>query len=99
MIVLVNLYVCMYVCVYGFRFWRQVPGHLLSVESNSLGVVWGIGYDHTAWVYTIGHGENQAQGKTPSLTVRATIQPCLCLRQCVTFHIGGVLKSSALPLS
>ncbi|XP_051994993.1 LOW QUALITY PROTEIN: tectonin beta-propeller repeat-containing protein 1-like [Xyrauchen texanus] len=35
-------------------FWRQVPGHLLCVESNSLGVVWGIGHDHTAWVYTGG---------------------------------------------
>ncbi|XP_060757724.1 tectonin beta-propeller repeat-containing protein 1 isoform X2 [Neoarius graeffei] len=42
-------------------FWRQVPGHLYLVESNSLGVVWGIGYDRTAWVYTRGHGENRAQ--------------------------------------
>uniref|UniRef100_A0AAR2K8A1 Peroxin/Ferlin domain-containing protein n=1 Tax=Pygocentrus nattereri TaxID=42514 RepID=A0AAR2K8A1_PYGNA len=42
-------------------FWRQVPGHLLCVESNSLGVVWGIGYDHTAWVYTGGCRGNQAQ--------------------------------------
>ncbi|XP_056107468.1 tectonin beta-propeller repeat-containing protein 1 [Rhinichthys klamathensis goyatoka] len=33
-------------------FWRQVPAHLLCVESSSLGVVWGIGHDHTAWVYT-----------------------------------------------
>ncbi|KAI4904006.1 hypothetical protein NFI96_024223, partial [Prochilodus magdalenae] len=41
-------------------FWRQVPGHLLCVESNSLGVVWGIGYDHTAWVYTGGCRGNQA---------------------------------------
>lgn len=60
MIVLVYLYVC----VYGLRFWRQVPGHLFLLESNSLGVVWGIGYDRTAWVYTRGHGENRAQGKT-----------------------------------
>ncbi|KAG9264374.1 tectonin beta-propeller repeat-containing protein 1-like [Astyanax mexicanus] len=43
-------------------FWRQVPGHLLCVESNSLGVVWGIGYDHTAWVYTGGCRGNQTQG-------------------------------------
>uniref|UniRef100_A0A3P9L6E1 Tectonin beta-propeller repeat-containing protein 1 n=1 Tax=Oryzias latipes TaxID=8090 RepID=A0A3P9L6E1_ORYLA len=35
-------------------FWRQVPGHLRCVESNSLGLVWGIGWDGTAWVYT-GH--------------------------------------------
>lgn len=85
----------MYVCVYGLRFWRQLPGHLLSVESNSLGVVWGIGYDHTAWVYTRGHGENQAQGKTLKYIkpdrVRATIQPCLCLRQCA----GGMLTPFA----
>ncbi|KAM9745169.1 tectonin beta-propeller repeat-containing protein 1 [Menidia menidia] len=33
-------------------FWRQVPGHLRCVESNSLGLVWGIGWDGTAWVYT-----------------------------------------------
>nr|XP_061830301.1 tectonin beta-propeller repeat-containing protein 1-like isoform X3 [Nerophis lumbriciformis] len=32
-------------------FWRQVPGHLRCVESNSLGLVWGIGWDGTAWVY------------------------------------------------
>ncbi|XP_062874812.1 tectonin beta-propeller repeat-containing protein 1 [Trichomycterus rosablanca] len=42
-------------------FWRQVPGHLQCVESNSLGVVWGVGYDHTAWVYTGGCRENQTQ--------------------------------------
>uniref|UniRef100_A0A672Z5P9 Tectonin beta-propeller repeat-containing protein 1 n=1 Tax=Sphaeramia orbicularis TaxID=375764 RepID=A0A672Z5P9_9TELE len=35
-------------------FWRQVPGHLRCVESNSLGLVWGIGWDGTAWVYS-GH--------------------------------------------
>uniref|UniRef100_A0A8C7QG11 Tectonin beta-propeller repeat-containing protein 1 n=1 Tax=Oncorhynchus mykiss TaxID=8022 RepID=A0A8C7QG11_ONCMY len=34
-------------------FWLQVPGHLRCVESNSLGVVWGIGYDGTAWVYSV----------------------------------------------
>uniref|UniRef100_A0A8C3ARJ0 Tectonin beta-propeller repeat-containing protein 1 n=1 Tax=Cyclopterus lumpus TaxID=8103 RepID=A0A8C3ARJ0_CYCLU len=33
-------------------FWRQVPGHLRCVESNSLGLVWGIGWDGAAWVYT-----------------------------------------------
>ncbi|XP_041828608.1 tectonin beta-propeller repeat-containing protein 1 isoform X1 [Melanotaenia boesemani] len=39
-------------------FWRQVPGHLRCVESNSLGLVWGIGWDGTAWVYT-GHSGQQ----------------------------------------
>ncbi|XP_016389238.1 tectonin beta-propeller repeat-containing protein 1-like [Sinocyclocheilus rhinocerous] len=43
-------------------FWRQVPAHLLCVESNSLGVVWGIAHDHTAWVYTGGGGGPSAQG-------------------------------------
>uniref|UniRef100_H3D323 Tectonin beta-propeller repeat-containing protein 1 n=1 Tax=Tetraodon nigroviridis TaxID=99883 RepID=H3D323_TETNG len=33
-------------------FWRQVPGHLRWVESNSLGLVWGVGWDGTAWVYS-----------------------------------------------
>ncbi|KAJ3600361.1 hypothetical protein NHX12_031346 [Muraenolepis orangiensis] len=32
-------------------FWRQVPGHLRCVQSNSLGLVWGVGWDGTAWVY------------------------------------------------
>ncbi|XP_046945091.1 tectonin beta-propeller repeat-containing protein 1 isoform X2 [Lynx rufus] len=35
-------------------FWRQMGGHLRVVEANGQGVVWGIGYDHTAWVYTGG---------------------------------------------
>uniref|UniRef100_A0A671SVV9 Tectonin beta-propeller repeat containing 1b n=1 Tax=Sinocyclocheilus anshuiensis TaxID=1608454 RepID=A0A671SVV9_9TELE len=43
-------------------FWRQVPAHLLCVESNSLGVVWGIAHDHTAWVYTGGGRGPSAQG-------------------------------------
>uniref|UniRef100_A0A8C9JIU2 Tectonin beta-propeller repeat containing 1 n=1 Tax=Panthera tigris altaica TaxID=74533 RepID=A0A8C9JIU2_PANTA len=37
-------------------FWRQMGGHLRVVEANGQGVVWGIGYDHTAWVYTGGGG-------------------------------------------
>nr|A9JRJ2.2 RecName: Full=Tectonin beta-propeller repeat-containing protein 1 [Xenopus tropicalis] len=37
-------------------FWRQIGGHLRMVESSSNGVVWGLGYDHTAWVYTGGYG-------------------------------------------
>ncbi|XP_077590084.1 tectonin beta-propeller repeat-containing protein 1 [Stigmatopora nigra] len=35
-------------------FWRQVPGHLRRVETNSLGLVWGIGWDGTAWVFQSG---------------------------------------------
>lgn len=45
------------------RFWRQVGGHLRVVEANSRGVVWGIGYDHTAWVYTGGYGGGCFQGE------------------------------------
>ncbi|XP_055031440.2 tectonin beta-propeller repeat-containing protein 1 [Misgurnus anguillicaudatus] len=47
-------------------FWRQVGGHLRIIESNSLGVVWGIGYDHTAWVYTGGYGGGFFQGLASS---------------------------------
>ncbi|KAM6951559.1 tectonin beta-propeller repeat-containing protein 1 [Aplochiton taeniatus] len=43
-------------------FWRQVGGHLRVVECNSQGVVWGIGYDHTAWVHTGGYGGGIFQG-------------------------------------
>nr|XP_057917268.1 tectonin beta-propeller repeat-containing protein 1 isoform X2 [Doryrhamphus excisus] len=43
-------------------FWRQVGGHLRIVECNSIGIVWGIGYDHTAWVYARGYGGGFFQG-------------------------------------
>lgn len=43
-------------------FWRPIGGHLRMVESSSCGVVWGIGYDHTAWVYTGGYGGGFMQG-------------------------------------
>lgn len=48
------------------RFWRQVGGHLRLVECNSLGIVWGLGYDHTAWVYTGGYGGGFFQGLASS---------------------------------
>lgn len=32
------------------------------VEANGQGVVWGIGYDHTAWVYTGGGSCFQGEG-------------------------------------
>ncbi|XP_060517887.1 tectonin beta-propeller repeat-containing protein isoform X2 [Cylas formicarius] len=37
-------------------YWRQLGGHLRRVESCNAGVTWGIGYDHTAWVYNGGFG-------------------------------------------
>ncbi|XP_008327866.1 tectonin beta-propeller repeat-containing protein 1 [Cynoglossus semilaevis] len=43
-------------------FWRQVPGHLRCVESNSLGLVWGIGWDGTAWVYSGHYGQQPTSG-------------------------------------
>uniref|UniRef100_A0A673UPR8 Tectonin beta-propeller repeat-containing protein 1 n=1 Tax=Suricata suricatta TaxID=37032 RepID=A0A673UPR8_SURSU len=47
-------------------FWRQMGGHLRVVEANGQGVVWGIGYDHTAWVYTGGYGGGCFQGLASS---------------------------------
>ncbi|XP_053412667.1 tectonin beta-propeller repeat-containing protein 1 isoform X4 [Nycticebus coucang] len=47
-------------------FWRQMGGHLRMVEANSRGVVWGLGYDHTAWVYTGGYGGGCFQGLASS---------------------------------
>lgn len=47
-------------------FWRQVGGHLRAVECNSVGIVWGIGYDHTAWTYTGGYGGGFFQGLASS---------------------------------
>ncbi|XP_069839912.1 tectonin beta-propeller repeat-containing protein 1 isoform X3 [Dendropsophus ebraccatus] len=43
-------------------FWRQIGGHLRMVESSSCGVVWGIGHDNAAWVYTGGYGGGFMQG-------------------------------------
>ncbi|XP_029013635.1 tectonin beta-propeller repeat-containing protein 1 isoform X2 [Betta splendens] len=43
-------------------FWRQVPGHLRCVESNSLGLVWGVGWDGTAWVYSGRFGKQLLAG-------------------------------------
>ncbi|XP_025281995.3 tectonin beta-propeller repeat-containing protein 1 isoform X1 [Canis lupus dingo] len=47
-------------------FWRQMGGHLRVVEASGRGVVWGIGYDHTAWVYTGGYGGGCFQGLASS---------------------------------
>ncbi|KAM6896895.1 tectonin beta-propeller repeat-containing protein 1 [Xenentodon cancila] len=47
-------------------FWRQVGGHLRLVECNGAGIVWGIGYDHTAWIYTGGYGGGFFQGLASS---------------------------------
>ncbi|XP_029953722.1 tectonin beta-propeller repeat-containing protein 1 [Salarias fasciatus] len=47
-------------------FWRQVGGHLRVVECNSAGIVWGIGYDHTAWAHTGGYGGGFFQGLASS---------------------------------
>ncbi|XP_070617355.1 tectonin beta-propeller repeat-containing protein 1 [Erythrolamprus reginae] len=43
-------------------FWRQVGGHLRLIECNSDGIVWGVGYDHTAWIYTGGYGGSFLSG-------------------------------------
>ncbi|XP_029433095.1 tectonin beta-propeller repeat-containing protein 1 isoform X3 [Rhinatrema bivittatum] len=48
-------------------FWRQIGGHLRVVECSSQGVVWGIGYDHTAWIYTGGYGGGFIQGLASSV--------------------------------
>ncbi|XP_033117761.1 tectonin beta-propeller repeat-containing protein 1-like isoform X2 [Anneissia japonica] len=37
-------------------FWRQIGGHMSIVETCAAGIVWGIGMDHTPWVYTGGYG-------------------------------------------
>ncbi|XP_066589836.1 tectonin beta-propeller repeat-containing protein [Prorops nasuta] len=43
-------------------FWRQMGGHLRKVETCLVGIVWGVGYDNTAWVYTGGWGGTQLKG-------------------------------------
>uniref|UniRef100_A0A673W607 Tectonin beta-propeller repeat-containing protein 1 n=1 Tax=Salmo trutta TaxID=8032 RepID=A0A673W607_SALTR len=61
-----SLEACPYPTPCDQMFWRQVGGHLRLVECNSLGVVWGVGYDHTAWVYTGGYGGGIFQGLASS---------------------------------
>ncbi|XP_035793382.1 tectonin beta-propeller repeat-containing protein-like [Anopheles albimanus] len=47
-------------------FWRQIGGHLKRVTSCNVGVVWGIGYDGTGWLYTGGWGGTFLKGLEPS---------------------------------
>lgn len=49
-------------------FWRQIGGHLRKVESSKSGVVWGIGYDNTAWYYTNGCGGSFMRGMSTNQT-------------------------------
>jgi tectonin beta-propeller repeat-containing protein 1 len=44
-------------------YWRALGGgHFLQVETTSLGITWGLGYDNTAWVYTGGWGGAHFKG-------------------------------------
>lgn len=42
--------------------WRQMGGHLRRIECCGNGIVWGISYDHRAWVYTGGWGGGILKG-------------------------------------
>ncbi|XP_072943456.1 tectonin beta-propeller repeat-containing protein [Epargyreus clarus] len=42
--------------------WRMMGGYLRKVESCQNGIVWGISYDHRAWVYTGGWGGGILKG-------------------------------------
>ena len=48
-------------------FWRTLGGgHFLQVETCPLGVVWGLGYDSSPWVYTGGWGGATFKGPSTS---------------------------------
>lgn len=51
-------------------YWRQIGGgHLKRVVTcGKTGITWGIGYDHTAWVYTGGWGGTYLKGLETSTT-------------------------------
>ncbi|XP_029913953.1 tectonin beta-propeller repeat-containing protein 1 isoform X2 [Myripristis murdjan] len=55
-------------------YWRQVPGHLRCVESNSLGLVWGIGWDGTAWVYSGRNGQQPVPGDAGQLHTQTDVR-------------------------
>jgi len=48
------------------RFWRQIGGHLWTVEAGASGVVWGIGFDGNPYVYTGGYGGGVFSGFSSS---------------------------------
>lgn len=50
------------ICPLRDVFWRQIGGHLRRVETSVAGIVYGIGYDNTAWVYTGGWGGQFLKG-------------------------------------
>ncbi|XP_069761520.1 tectonin beta-propeller repeat-containing protein 1 isoform X2 [Narcine bancroftii] len=60
-------------------YWRQIGGHLRMIECNNQGIVWGIGYDHTTWVYTGGHGGGFFQGLTGSTDNIYTQSDVMCV--------------------
>jgi len=46
-------------------YWRTLGGgHLLQVETCPYGIVWGLGYDSTPWVYTGGWGGPTLKGNS-----------------------------------
>lgn len=47
-------------------YWQQMGGHLHHIETCPAGVVWGIGMDHTVWVYTGGYGGGLFKGVNSS---------------------------------
>lgn len=49
-------------------FWRQMGGHMRRVETCKAGVIWGIGYDNTAFGYTGGWGGAFLKGMGTSTT-------------------------------
>lgn len=47
-------------------YWRQIGGHLKKIKTSRCGIVWGIGYDNTAWMYTGGWGGTFMKGHDSS---------------------------------
>uniref|UniRef100_A0A8C3WAV1 Tectonin beta-propeller repeat-containing protein 1 n=1 Tax=Catagonus wagneri TaxID=51154 RepID=A0A8C3WAV1_9CETA len=80
-------------------FWRQMGGHLRVVEANSRGVVWGIGYDHTAWVYTGGYGGSSSQGLAggPSGIYTQSDVKCVCIYENQRWNPVTGYTSRGLP--
>ncbi|XP_048407560.1 tectonin beta-propeller repeat-containing protein 1 isoform X1 [Stegostoma tigrinum] len=74
-----NLEAAQYLLPSDQLYWRQIGGHLRIIESNSQGIVWGIGYDHTAWVYTGGYGGGFFQGLASSTDNIYTQTDIMCV--------------------
>ena len=83
-------------------YWRCLGGgHLLQVESSPQGVVWGLSYDSTVWVYTGGwggaHHKPEASSQHQDSIQRMTDQKYFYIYENQRWNPVTGFSSSGLP--